>query len=120
MSGQGDEAAMVTAAVAGRSLAEIAAAGQVSISTIQRRLKDPVIAGLVQEGRTQQRRQLIGQLNELAELSMHRLRELVAGENSAIAVRAITGDFQFTAVGAGSGARRAAWGHGAATQKEGR
>lgn len=88
--GKGDEAALVAAAVSGRSLAEIAAAGGVSVSTVQRRLQVPEVARLVQDGRTQQRRQLIGGLNRLAELSMHRLEELVAHEDPGIAVRAIS------------------------------
>jgi transposase len=88
--GRGDEAAMIAAAVAGKSFGEIAAAGGVSVSTAQRRLKNPEVAGLVQEGRTEQRRQLIGRLNELAQLSMERLEELVTQEEPGVAVRAIS------------------------------
>jgi hypothetical protein len=88
--GKGDEAAMIAAAVAGKSLGEIAAAGEVSVSTAQRRMKDPNVARLVQEGRTEQRRQLIGRLNELAEWSMQRLEELVTDEDPRVAVRAIS------------------------------
>jgi AraC-like DNA-binding protein len=66
--GKGDEAQLIAAAVAGKTLAEIAAASAMSVSTVQRRLKDPEVAFLVHDGRTQQRRQLIGGLNRLAEL----------------------------------------------------
>ena len=49
--GRCEEAGLVAAAVAGKSLSEIAAAaGGVSISTVQRRLRDPQVAVLVQQG----------------------------------------------------------------------
>jgi len=88
--GRCEEAGLVAAAVAGKSLSEIAvAAGGVSISTAQRRLRDPQVAGLVQQGRTQQRRQLIGRLNRSAELSTLRLEDLLAHDDPGVALRAI-------------------------------
>jgi DNA-directed RNA polymerase specialized sigma24 family protein len=50
-----DEAEMVAAAVDGRTLNEIAVAAGVSVSTVQRRLKEPEIIEQVREARSQHR-----------------------------------------------------------------
>lgn len=85
---KGDEAALVAGAVAGRSLAEIAAAAGISISTCQRRLRDPDILVEVAGGRAQQRREAVGQLNNDALLAIRTLRELATHEDPAVALRA--------------------------------
>jgi AcrR family transcriptional regulator len=86
---QGDEAALIAGAVAGWSYAEIAAAAGVSISTVQRRLRDPEVLAAVQEGRRQQRRQAVGRVNERVPLAMQRLGELLLDEDPQIALKAI-------------------------------
>ncbi len=86
---KGDEAALIEAAVRGQSHAEIAAAGGVSISTAQRRLRDPEIIAAVQEGRTERRLQMAGRLNERMAAAIERLGELVVDEDPRIALRAI-------------------------------
>lgn len=57
---------------------------------VTRQLRDAYfVTGLVQQGRTQQRRQLIGRLNRLAELSTLRLEDLLAHDDPGVALRAI-------------------------------
>lgn len=86
---KGDEAALITAAVAGCSLAEIAAAAEVSVSTVQRRLRDDDIRAAVYDGRTQQRREAAGRLNEAVPLAIGRLVQFVADDDPRIALNAI-------------------------------
>jgi AcrR family transcriptional regulator len=86
---KGDEAALIAGAVEGGSYAEIAAAAGVSVSTVQRRLRDPAVVAAVQEGRTQQRREAVGRLNERVSPAIDRLGELVMDEDAAIALRTI-------------------------------
>ena len=85
---KGDEAALIAAAVAGRSLAQIAATAQVSPSTVQRRLKDPDIVAAVREGRSQQRREAVRQLNNELQSAIERLGQLLAHEDPNVVLRA--------------------------------
>ena len=84
----GDEAALIAAAVAGRSLAEIASEAGVSVSTVQRRLRDRNVKAAVREGRADQQRQRVGQLNTDAPRAINRLWELVDHEDPRIAMGA--------------------------------
>lgn len=86
---KGDEAALIAGAVAGRSHAEIAVAAGVSVSTVQRRLRDPQIVAAVQDGRTQQSREAVGRLNDRMPVAIERLGELVMSEDPHVALRAI-------------------------------
>ena len=85
---KGDEAALIAAAVTGRPYAEIAAAAGVSVSTVQRALRDPDIQAAVREGRTQQRREAIGRLNDRLPTAIERLSELLFDEDPKIVLRA--------------------------------
>lgn len=86
---KGDEGALIAAAVAGRSLEDIARIADVSVSTVQRRLRDPEIAAAIREGRADHQRQAVGQLNEDLTQAITRLRDLVGHEDPSIALRAI-------------------------------
>ena len=86
---KGDEAALIAAAASGQSHAEIAAAAGVSISTAQRRLRDPEITAAVQEARTEQRLQMAGRLNQVMAAAIGTLGELVLHDDPRIALRAI-------------------------------
>lgn len=89
MADKGNTAGIITAAVAGRSLLEIAAAGGVSVSTVQRRLKEPEIAEAIREARALQRQERLGQLNELSARAVTRLGELLEDEHPVVAIRAV-------------------------------
>lgn len=86
---RGDEAALIAAAVAGRSLKEIAAAAGVSVSTVKRRMSQPDFADLIREGRAEQQRQAVGRLNDDLAVVIDRLHELAAHEDPKIALSAI-------------------------------
>lgn len=86
---KGDEAALIAAAVAGRSLPDIAAAGQVSVSTAQRRLQDPEVLSAVRDGRAHQRREAVGQLNSELKSAIERLGQLLTHEDPNVALRAV-------------------------------
>ncbi len=86
---KGDEAALIAAAASGQSHVEIAAAAGVSISTAQRRLRDPEITAAVQEARTEQRLQMAGRLNQVMAAAIQTLGELVLHDDPRIALRAI-------------------------------
>lgn len=85
----GDEAALIAAAVKGATLAEIAAEAGVSISTVQRRLKDADIASAIAEGRAHKQREALGRLSEDLNGAVGRLRELVQHDDPRIALNAI-------------------------------
>ena len=61
----GDLEELVAGAVAGQSLTQIAAAAGMSVSTVQRRLKEPEVAALVNEARAQHRQEALGRLSGL-------------------------------------------------------
>lgn len=86
---KGDEGALIAAAVAGKSLEDIARIADVSVSTVQRRLRDPEIAAAIRDGRADHQRQAVGQLNEDLTQAITRLRDLVGHEDPSIALRAI-------------------------------
>ena len=86
---KGDEGALIGAAVAGKSLEDIAQIADVSVSTVQRRLRDPEIAAAIREGRADRQRQAVGRLNADLNDAIERLRELVGHEDPSIALRAI-------------------------------
>ena len=86
---KGDEAALIAGAVAGWSHSEIASAAGVSVSTVQRRLRDADIVAAVQEGRTQQRREAVGRLNEGVCVAVKQLTRLLSDDDPRVVLRAI-------------------------------
>lgn len=86
---KGDESALIDAAVEGRTLAEIAEAAGVSISTAQRRLRDPDILAELADARAQHRREFVGKLNAEVSAAIDRLGQFLEHEDASVALRAI-------------------------------
>ena len=85
----GDREALIAAAVAGRPYAEIAALANVSISTVQRRLRDPGVLAEIREERHRQRHESLGRFTQLRSTCMERLALLIDDPDGALALRAI-------------------------------
>jgi AcrR family transcriptional regulator len=85
----GNTAVLVAGIVAGRSLREVAAMAGVSLSTVQRRLKDPDVIADIKEERSQQRQETLGRFSQLRTASIDRLAVLVDDANAGISLRAI-------------------------------
>ena len=85
----GDEAALIANAVAGRSHAQIAQAAGVSVSSVQRRLKDADIQQKIREEQSRLRRARLADLNDVGTAAMQRLRALIDCDEPAIALRAV-------------------------------
>ncbi len=90
MSRKGSTSVLVAAAVAGRSLAEIAGVAGVSVSTVQRRLRDPSIVDEVRRARSIQRDETLGCFVAARAAALVRLATLVEDGDPAVALRAIT------------------------------
>lgn len=86
---KGNEAALIAAVVAGKTLPQIAEAAGVAVSTVQRRLHEPEIEKLIAEARTRQRDEALGQAASLRGPALARLAELVESPNETVALRAI-------------------------------
>lgn len=84
-----NEAALVAAAVEGLSLAGIAEAAGVSVSTVQRRLRLPEIRRQISESRSRLRDEAVGQLGHVRLRALNRLSEIVEDDDPKIALRAI-------------------------------
>jgi AcrR family transcriptional regulator len=85
-----NDAEMVAAAVAGRTLTEIAAAAGASVSTVQRRLRDPDIMERVRQARSQHRQEALGQLTSLRSRALERLHDLLEGDDPALVLGTAT------------------------------
>jgi len=77
---KGNLAALVAAVAAGRPLIESASAGGVSVSTAQRRLRNPAVMALVHEARVELTRQSMGRSWELRDVALDCLADLLAGQ----------------------------------------
>lgn len=86
----GNTANLIAAAVVGQSLRETARAAGVSISTVQRRLREPSIRAAIAEGRSQQRAEATGRLAQLRTMALDRLSDLLGDPDPGIALRAAT------------------------------
>lgn len=84
----GDDGALIAAAVQGRALGEIAQSAGVSISTVQRRLRDREVAKAIREARVQARRETVGQALSLRTAAMARAGELLGSDDPGVALRA--------------------------------
>lgn len=85
----GNTAALVAAIVAGRPLREVAAMAEMSVSSVQRRLKDPDVIADIKDERSRQRQETLGRFSRLRTCSIDRLAELVDDANASISLRAI-------------------------------
>jgi len=86
----GNRAVLVAAVVEGRSLREVAAMAGVSVSTVQRRLKEPEVIEEIRQQRRQQRQELLGRFAHLRTACVSRLTLLVDDPDGGIALRAIS------------------------------
>jgi hypothetical protein len=84
-----DESALIAAAIAGRPLKEIAAAGGVSVSTAQRRMARPDVAAQIEKGRARRCEDMVEQLSAMRPAALLRLSQLIEHENPFAALRAI-------------------------------
>jgi AcrR family transcriptional regulator len=84
-----NEAALVAAAVDGMNLAGIANAAGVSVSTVQRRLRTPEMRRQISDARSRLRDEAVGKLAQARGRALERLSEMVADEDSNVALRAI-------------------------------
>lgn len=73
----GDIGALIATAAAGRPLQEIAEAAGVSVSTVQRRLKDPAVQAEIRQLQAQQRRAAHARLVGLREAALNRVERLI-------------------------------------------
>ena len=85
-----NEAEMVAAVVAGGTLGEVAAAAGTSVSTVQRRLKEPEIIAQVHEARSQHRQEALGRLTSLRSRALERLQDLLEDDDTSLVLRAAT------------------------------
>ncbi len=76
--------------VAGRPLREVAAIAGISVSTVQRRLKNPEVIAEIRQDRSRQRQETLGQFNQLRTASIERLWLFLNDSDSSIALRAIS------------------------------
>jgi len=90
MTEAGNTGVLVAAVVAGRSLREVAAMAGLSITTVQRRLKDAEVIAEIRQERSRQRQETLGQFSELRTASIERLRLLLDDSQSSVALRAIS------------------------------
>ncbi len=89
MTEAGNRGVLVAAVVAGRPLHEVAALADLSVSSVQRRLKDPEVIAEVKQERSRQRQETLAQFSQLRTACVKRLGELVNDADPSIALRAI-------------------------------
>lgn len=80
MGRKGNIAALVAAAAAGESLPSIAAASGLSVSSVQRRLADPNVEGLVRQAQADLTRQSVARIRGLRDKGLERLDELLGAD----------------------------------------
>lgn len=86
---KGNIGVLVAAAADGRTLADIGAASGLSISTVQRRLRGPAVAGAVALARRDLQRQAVGRLASLRAQDLDGLQGLIEDEDGPVRLRAI-------------------------------
>lgn len=86
--GKGNVVRLIAGLAAGEPLGEIAEAMGVSVSTVYRRRRDPVIGQAVAEARADLNRQLLGRLAESQSRAHQVLSELLDHEDPAMRLRA--------------------------------
>lgn len=85
---RGDMDALIQAAAAGRALADIASACGLSISSVQRRLREPEVAQAVQALRDDRRRVMLGQFGTAQSPALVRVLRILDGDDDGLALRA--------------------------------
>ena len=85
-----NDAALVAAAILGKSLDEIAKAAGASKSTVQRRLRVEGVKEQIRVGRADLRDQAVGQFADLRSRALCKLSDLIDDDDARVAMRAIT------------------------------
>lgn len=86
---KGNIGVLVAAAADGRTLADVGAASGLSISSVQRRLREPAVASAVALARRDLQRQAVGRLASLRSEALDGLAALVQDEDRPVRLRAI-------------------------------
>ena len=86
----GDSEALVAAAVLGKPLTKIASLAGVSVSTVQRRLKEPEVKAAITEARGHHRAEALGRMTDLRTQALERLEDLLGDDDASVALRAVT------------------------------
>lgn len=91
MSGRkGNVPQLVVAIAEGRSIASAAASAGMSLSTAQRRMREPEVLDAIQEARVDLTRQALGRVRGLRDVALDRLVELLSGDlDPALTLRAV-------------------------------
>ena len=90
MKRKGSDEALVAAAAAGRSYAQIAEVAGISVATVKRRLVEPDVVEAVRDFRLQQRRRHLTEVERASGDAIERLHSLVLHEDPHVALRAIS------------------------------
>jgi hypothetical protein len=86
----GDLEALVAAAVLGKPLTEIASLAGVSVSTVQRRLREPEVVAAITEARGRHRAEALGRMTDLRGQALERLEGLLGDDDPSVALRAVS------------------------------
>ena len=81
-SGTGNIPEMIAAIASGRSLAETAKTSRMSVSTVQRRLREPEIQAQIDQSRVDLTRQALGRVRGLRDLALDRVAEILSQDES--------------------------------------
>lgn len=76
---QGDLPTLIAHVAVGQSLSAAARAAGMSVSTAQRRLRDPVVQAAIAESQADLVRQVLGRFRDLRNQALDRLSEYLAG-----------------------------------------
>ncbi len=88
--GKGDLVALVAGLVTGASLPDIASATGVSVSTVQRRRRNPLVRQAVAAAQLEQRRQVKAQLGAMRDQALEVLEGLLLDDSPMVRLRAVT------------------------------
>ena len=80
---------LVVAAVEGKTLQEIAKTCGASVSTVQRRLKEPAVKQEITDARFQARQEALGRLTGMRVTALERLQDLVTDDDTKVVLRAV-------------------------------
>lgn len=86
----GNDAELIAAAVAGQSLSRIAAAAGVSVSTAQRRLRQPEVQAAIRDEGVRLRREATARLGSLRSDALDRLAGLIGDDDPRTSIRAVS------------------------------
>ncbi len=88
--GKGDVVALIAGFVSGQSLQAIATQTGLSVSTVQRRRRDPYVRQAIAAAMLDRRRQVLGRLGEIRYQALEELAELLHDQDPMVRLRAVT------------------------------